>query len=351
MEHHEIVIVGAGPAGLTAAKILGEGGKDVLVLEKLPKDRIGDKVCAGGIFRHGLIYIPKFLLEKSCDSLTFHVNGWATTINTVDGEPFLYTVDRLKLGQYQMAVAEKAGATISPDSSVASLDKRCRVVSLKSGKKIRYDYLIGSDGSTSVIARGLGFYNDKAVCVEWYVRGRDEFEVIIDDALGMGVGYVFPHAGYTIVGACTMPRFMRIGQFREVFKSWCRQHEIVLGGEMKAAPIKFNYNGFRFGDIFLVGDAASFNFTTVGEGIYQAIRSGEIAAKAIIDPTYRWKDDIEQLLIYHRLGSLMTYTYDRLPKTVRSLTLKKLFRMLSSILRMPMRDAMATHLIRMVMGS
>jgi Dehydrogenases (flavoproteins) len=146
MEHHEIVIVGAGPAGLTAAKILGEGGKDVLVLEKLPKDRIGDKVCAGGIFRHGLIYIPKFLLEKSCDSLTFHVNGWATTINTVDGEPFLYTVDRLKLGQYQ----------------------------------------IGSDGSTSVIARGLGFYNDKAVCVEWYVEGRDEFEVIIDDALGMG---------------------------------------------------------------------------------------------------------------------------------------------------------------------
>jgi Dehydrogenases (flavoproteins) len=100
---------------------------------------------------------------------------------------------------------------------------------------------------------------------------------------------------------------------------------------MKAAPIKFNYNGFRFGDIFLVGDAASFNFTTVGEGIYQAMRSGEIAAKAIIDPTYRWKDDIEQLLIYHRLGSLMTYTYDRL--------------------RMPMRDAMATHLIRMVMGS
>jgi Dehydrogenases (flavoproteins) len=291
MEHHEIVIVGAGPAGLTAAKILGEGGKDVLVLEKLPKDRIGDKVCAGGIFRHGLIYIPKFLLEKSCDSLTFHVNGWATTINTVDGEPFLYTVDRLKLGQYQ----------------------------------------IGSDGSTSVIARGLGFYNDKAVCVEWYVEGRDEFEVIIDDALGMGVGYVFPHAGYTIVGAGTMPRFMRIGQFREVFKSWCRQHEIVLGGEMKAAPIKFNYNGFRFGDIFLVGDAASFNFTTVGEGIYQAMRSGEIAAKAIIDPTYRWKDDIEQLLIYHRLGSLMTYTYDRL--------------------RMPMRDAMATHLIRMVMGS
>ena len=35
MEHHEIVIVGAGPAGLTAAKILGEGGKDVLVLENL----------------------------------------------------------------------------------------------------------------------------------------------------------------------------------------------------------------------------------------------------------------------------------------------------------------------------
>jgi Dehydrogenases (flavoproteins) len=152
MEHHEIVIVGAGPAGLTAAKILGEGGKDVLVLEKLPKDRIGDKVCAGGIFRHGLIYIPKFLLEKSCDSLTFHVNGWATTINTVDGEPFLYTVDRLKLGQYQ----------------------------------------IGSDGSTSVIARGLGFYNDKAVCVEWYVRGQGRVRGDHRRCLGYGGGLRIP---------------------------------------------------------------------------------------------------------------------------------------------------------------
>jgi hypothetical protein len=49
MEKHDVVIVGAGPAGLQAAKILAENGKDVLILEKVSQDRIGDKICAGAL--------------------------------------------------------------------------------------------------------------------------------------------------------------------------------------------------------------------------------------------------------------------------------------------------------------
>lgn len=43
MEKHEVVIVGAGPAGLKAAEILAENGKDVLVIERSPEKRIGAK--------------------------------------------------------------------------------------------------------------------------------------------------------------------------------------------------------------------------------------------------------------------------------------------------------------------
>ena len=47
VKKYDVIIIGAGPAGLSAAKILAENGKTVLVLEK--NKVIGPKVCAGGL--------------------------------------------------------------------------------------------------------------------------------------------------------------------------------------------------------------------------------------------------------------------------------------------------------------
>jgi hypothetical protein len=63
-----------------------------------------------------------------------------------------------------------------------------------------------------------------------------------------------------------------------------------------------SYHGFKHGNIFLTGDAASFACSADGEGIYQAIRSGEIAAKCIIDPKWRYKSELRDLIKYHRFG-------------------------------------------------
>ncbi|VUT24871.1 MAG: Digeranylgeranylglycerophospholipid reductase [Candidatus Methanolliviera sp. GoM_oil] len=328
MEHYDVVIVGAGPAGLTAAKILGETGRDVIVLEKLPKDRIGDKLCAGGLPPHGIKYVPKRLLERRVKNIILHVNDWKGTIYRSDRRPFFYTIDRLKVGQYQMAEAEIGGATILPDSRVVSLNREEHTISFSSeyeneGKKIRYSYLIGSDGSNSVIARGLGFKNDNAMAVQWFIKPRWDCEVVINDDLGLAYGWIFPQNEYASVGVGTMPRFMPMGRFRRIFEDWCYQHDIQLEGKVRAAPIKFNYDGFNFGDIFLVGDAASFNFTTAGEGIYQAMRSGEIAANAIIDERYKWKKEIKRLLRYHRRGAPAIYLHDHLPKGIRRFLLRR----------------------------
>jgi geranylgeranyl reductase len=226
------------------------------------------------------------------------------------------------MGQYQMAEAEIGGATILPDSHVVSLNREEHTISFSSDnksevKKLRYDYLIGSDGSNSVIARGLGFKNDNAMTVQWFIKPRWDCEIVINDNLGLAYGWIFPQNEYASVGAGTMPRFMPMGRFRRIFEDWCYQHDIQLEGKVRAAPVKFNYNGFKFGDIFLVGDAASFNFTTVGEGMYQAMRSGEIAANAIIDEKYKWKKDVRKLLLYHRRGAPAIYLHDHLPEGVR----------------------------------
>jgi len=59
VERYEIVIVGAGPAGLKAAELLGKAGKDVIVVERDEEKKIGDKPCAGGLLPHAMQYFLK----------------------------------------------------------------------------------------------------------------------------------------------------------------------------------------------------------------------------------------------------------------------------------------------------
>ncbi len=54
----------------------------------------------------------------------------------------------------------------------------------------------------------------------------------------------------------------------------------------EAATINFDYRGWRFGNIFLVGDAAGLASGLTGEGIYPAVLSGETVAKTILDSAY-----------------------------------------------------------------
>jgi len=73
METHEVVVVGAGPAGLKAAELLGKAGKDVLVVERDEEKKIGDKPCAGGLPPHAMKYFPEELFENVVSSATLWV--------------------------------------------------------------------------------------------------------------------------------------------------------------------------------------------------------------------------------------------------------------------------------------
>jgi Dehydrogenases (flavoproteins) len=75
MEKHEVVIIGAGPAGLKAAELLGNAGKDVLVIERDKEEKIGDKVCAGGLPPHAMKYFPDELYERVVSSITLRIGN------------------------------------------------------------------------------------------------------------------------------------------------------------------------------------------------------------------------------------------------------------------------------------
>jgi geranylgeranyl reductase len=70
-------------------------------------------------------------------------------------------------------------------------------------------------------------------------------------------------------------------------KRWAAARKIPVAGlKARAGLINFDYRGWRFKNIMLIGDAAGVASGLTGEGMYPALVSGETAARVIINPDY-----------------------------------------------------------------
>ena len=100
MKHYDVIIVGAGPSGLMCAETLSKTSKKILVLEK--KAVFGEKVCAGGLTRKAmaLLDIPDHIIEHKITRTA--VISRRSQSQTNAPEPFVFTVNRVVLGTWQM---------------------------------------------------------------------------------------------------------------------------------------------------------------------------------------------------------------------------------------------------------
>lgn len=74
--HHDVLIIGAGPAGSSAAYALAQAGRSVLILDKQPFPR--DKPCGGGLTPKTLKRLPfdiSHLIESHCHQVELTNNG------------------------------------------------------------------------------------------------------------------------------------------------------------------------------------------------------------------------------------------------------------------------------------
>ncbi|MEJ2685188.1 MAG: NAD(P)/FAD-dependent oxidoreductase [Candidatus Sulfobium sp.] len=297
MESYDVVIVGAGPAGLRCAEVLGSTAFSVLLLDR--KSAVGSKACAGGLrLPDGYLTLPDSM-TSTFERHHFILNGGKYSIHLRNP---LHIIDRPDLGRYQLDLIKRHGnITVETGAFVKHIDSNCVV--LNKERRIRFTYLVGADGSNSVVRRYLGLANKIYVGIQYIIPGTcdDLVWFFNPHLLGSGYGWVFPHKTFVSAGAA----------------------------KLEGAPVNCLYRGVKFNNIFLTGDAAGLASACTGEGMVYALTSGDDVARHILDNTYSF-EGIKKMIRYKKRQERILYIFDRLPRFQSSL-----FKVFISLLKLP----------------
>ncbi|MBM9537596.1 NAD(P)/FAD-dependent oxidoreductase [Desulfobulbus alkaliphilus] len=301
-EKTEILVVGAGPGGLACATHLARNGARVVLAER--RTTLGDKVCAGGITWGGLIrLVPADLIERAFPEQHIFTRRQHVTLR--EKNPIVATVNRQRLGQWMADEARSAGVTLLTNARVHSLSDERALIEMGQGRHtvVHFEHLVGADGSNSLIRRFVGLQSTlmgtglncmlprQAERMEWHLE-TNRFKY--------GYGWIFPHAQTTSIGAYIGGSALPAVLLKQRLLSWADNQGFSIDpGAIRAGRVNFDYQGMRFGRIWLVGDAAGLASAVTGEGIYPALVSGRAVANMILDSGYA-ATEMTGLLHKHR---------------------------------------------------
>ncbi len=291
--HYDVIIVGAGPAGLACAKVCAEQGLSVAVFER--KHSIGSKVCAGGITWNGLLQRIGDISQRSFPCQRIVTPKQRAFIQAE--MPIIATVSRNELGALMAKQARKAGAMLHTSCQIVQINETGIVVKQNNGQQteitrnITYKNLVGADGSSSLVRRYLGLpLTEQGIGINYQLPVvYHAMEWHLDPArFGSGYAWIFPHRETTSIGAYADAKICSALQLKKALTDWAEKNQIDLTtGKAQAGNINFDYRGTEFHrqqKIFLAGDAAGLASGLTGEGIFPAIVSGEYVGRKIINP-------------------------------------------------------------------
>jgi geranylgeranyl reductase len=211
-------------------------------------------------------------------------------------------------------------------------------VVVNNSKKIRFKYLVGADGSLSIVRNYLGITSEKiGLAMQYLIKTKKykQLEMFLDsDLFDAWYAWIFPHKHYVSIGFGCYPRWFPVKKMLDNFDKWLKEKKIDVSGERyEAHTINADFKGYKFGNIFLVGDAAGLTPGFTGKGIYPAFVSGEEVAKLIIDKNYVSKK-MDRLIkiakrqknfvtLLHSIGPFRMIIYEFLTLLLRNKYLEK----------------------------
>jgi electron transfer flavoprotein-quinone oxidoreductase len=351
-EKFDCIVVGAGPAGLSAALTLAKAGVEAAVLER--GEYPGSKNVMGGILFTTILdkLLPEFWKEAPVER---HVSQRRFSLLSRDGElgfsfrtgafnepPFnhTWTVLRAKFDRWYAEQAEAAGAMIIPGMMVSQvLTEGGKVVGVKTepgGDELRCDVIISAEGANSFIAEQMGLRSaldpshmavavkeviglPRSIIEDRFLLNGDEgsaWEIFGQAVQGtFGSGFVYTNKESVSIGVGStvhdMKRYkLNPNDVLEQFKHHPAVWPLIRRGEtLEYSAHMIPEGGFQHlprlvaDGLLLTGDAAGLvNASIYHEGSNLAMASGVLAAETVIEAKKRGDFSAASLSSYrHKL--------------------------------------------------
>jgi geranylgeranyl reductase family protein len=288
---YDVIVAGAGPAGSTAAREAAARGLSVLMVDRAEFPR--DKPCGGGVNMRTARLLPFDLdpvIERTIHGLRVDVKLSPGYIRRSE-QPLTYMTQRRRLDTFLAEQAVWSGVTFLERVAVREVERDATGVTVRgSGQTFRGRALVVADGANGPSARlaGVETARDLGIALEGNIaltpdsapHWVDVFGVEVGSCPG-GYGWLFPkgdHVNVGVGGRRSIGPMLR--QRLDQLTRFYGFDPADLGG-VRGHPLPMRSPGSRIadGNVLLVGDAAGFVDILTGEGIYAAVKSGQIAAR------------------------------------------------------------------------
>jgi geranylgeranyl reductase family protein len=340
----DVLVVGAGPAGSTAATLLARAGRSVTVIDKAVFPR--DKCCGDGLTTLALRELELLGLQPSM------VPNWksveAAYLRSPSGREvrvplppdgiFAATTPRRELDAALVDLAIEAGATVHQGNAFGAIRQMSTSVEVDvtGVGTINARYVVAADGMWSATRKALGI-GENGYLGEWHafrqyagkVSGpaADRLIVWFEPDLLPGYMWSFPLPGGRVNIGFGVQRdgVRRVRDMKQQWDDLLRRRHVVealgdgfeLEDRHTAWPIPAGIDRATLtaGRVCFVGDAAMASDTMTGEGIGQAVLTARLAAEAILGGGALAPDDVadryrsavrHHLLADHKMSVLLS---------------------------------------------
>lgn len=291
MERFDVVVVGAGPAGSSAALFAAAGGARVLLVDK--RQEIGFPVQCGeflptleeliSIFPSHEGFAEVFQVPE--ETILQHTSAMDCIAPTGHHYPFPmdgYSVSRRSFDKVLAYRAERGGAELRHAATVIGV--KGETVSFASGEKVTAPVIIAADGPLSVVARSVGLRLQKdmfkMITTSSQESSRDVVELYFGSVAPGGYAWVIPKGNGANVGlgVATLPKGATLSSLLHKFAA---ERGLTLEPPYTRwwVPLGDPPETAVHGNILFAGDAANMVMATNGGGIPTAMISGMYAGK------------------------------------------------------------------------
>lgn len=328
MKENHVVIAGAGPAGCSAAIILGEKGFNVHLIDK--DDFPREKTCGDGITYKALPLLKRLKVFQNLKKQNvFSTNGYTLVFrdNTelVFRKPsgdksFAYIIKRYEFDNVLLKRALSfPSVTFQPKTKVKGLlYEGSKIVGVKTNKgDVKASIVMDGSGVNSILGREIGRGNRDpkscALAVRGYYEGvkglSNTIEVYFSDDILPGYFWIFPTSEHTAnIGGGTFQNIVdeKKIDLKELLLNFVAYHPVAskklkdskLKGILKGGKIPLAYGDFGWSrvhdNLLLLGDAGGFVNPITAEGISYAMQTGIYAADVVANALTNNHTDLEK---------------------------------------------------------